>query len=57
VGKESALADDAAAAWLYQQLSPRDRQHMARLLKKLLAVLGAEALGVTTANGSGRKTR
>ena len=40
VGKESALADDAAAAWLYEQLSPIDRQHMARLLRKLLAVLG-----------------
>jgi DNA-binding MarR family transcriptional regulator len=39
VGKESALADDAAAAWLYRQLTPADRQHMARLLRKLLDVL------------------
>jgi DNA-binding MarR family transcriptional regulator len=40
VGKESAMADSAAAAWLYRQLSPTDRQHMARLLRKLLNVLG-----------------
>jgi DNA-binding MarR family transcriptional regulator len=39
VGKESALADYAAAAWLYQQLGPADRQHLARILRKLLATL------------------
>jgi DNA-binding MarR family transcriptional regulator len=47
VGKESALADVAAAAWLYQQLGPADRQHLARILRKLLETLGdthAEAL-------------
>jgi DNA-binding MarR family transcriptional regulator len=47
VGKESALADDAAAAWLYQQLRPRDRQHMARLLRKLLDVLATVCPGET----------
>ncbi|HLN29501.1 MAG TPA: MarR family transcriptional regulator [Gemmataceae bacterium] len=40
VGKESALADHAAAAWLYEQLGPADRQHLARILRKLLATLG-----------------
>jgi DNA-binding MarR family transcriptional regulator len=40
VGKESAMADNAAAVWLYRQLAPSDRQHMARLLSKLLDVLG-----------------
>jgi len=39
VGKESALADTAAAAWLYKQLGPADRQHLARILRKLLATL------------------
>ncbi len=39
VGKESALADGAAAAWLYQQLSPGERLQMARLLRKLLCCL------------------
>jgi DNA-binding MarR family transcriptional regulator len=47
VGKESAMADDAAAAWLYQQLSPTDRQHMARLLRKLLDVLCKTCPGTT----------
>jgi DNA-binding MarR family transcriptional regulator len=42
VGKESALADHAAAARLYEQLGPGDRQHLARILRKLLGVLGAE---------------
>jgi DNA-binding MarR family transcriptional regulator len=41
VAKESALADHAAAARLYEQLGPSDRQHMARILRKLLAVLEA----------------
>ncbi len=41
VGKESALADTAAAAWLYRQLSPTDRQHLGRILRKLLATLDA----------------
>jgi DNA-binding MarR family transcriptional regulator len=40
VGKESVMADNAAAAWLYRQLGPNDRQQMARLLRKLLDVLG-----------------
>jgi DNA-binding MarR family transcriptional regulator len=39
VGKESALADTAASAWLYKQLSPADRQHLARILQKLLDTL------------------
>jgi DNA-binding MarR family transcriptional regulator len=42
VGKESALADHAAAAWLYEQLNPGERQHLARILRKLLATLAAE---------------
>jgi DNA-binding MarR family transcriptional regulator len=40
VGKESALADTAASAWLYKQLKPADRQHLARILRKLLDTLG-----------------
>jgi DNA-binding MarR family transcriptional regulator len=43
--KESALADNAAAVWLYQQLSAGDRQLMARLLRKLLEVLGTACPG------------
>jgi DNA-binding MarR family transcriptional regulator len=39
VGKESALADTAASAWLYKQLTPADRQHLARILRKLLDTL------------------
>jgi DNA-binding MarR family transcriptional regulator len=39
VGKESALADYAASAWLYKQLAPADRQHLARILRKLLDIL------------------
>jgi DNA-binding MarR family transcriptional regulator len=39
VGKESALADTAASAWLYKQLAPADRQHLARILRKLLDTL------------------
>jgi len=45
VGKESALADHAAAARLYEQLGPGDRQHLARILRKLLGVLGAAPAG------------
>ncbi len=40
VGKESALADHAAAARLYEQLPPTDRCHMARILRRLLDALG-----------------
>jgi DNA-binding MarR family transcriptional regulator len=39
VGKESALADGAAAAWLYKQLGPANSRHLARILRKLLASL------------------
>ena len=39
VGKESALADTAASAWLYKHLTPADRQHLARILRKLLDTL------------------
>jgi DNA-binding MarR family transcriptional regulator len=39
VGKESALADTAASAWLYKQLTPADRQHLARILRRLLDTL------------------
>ena len=39
VGKESALADTAASAWLYKQLAPADRQHLAHILRKLLDTL------------------
>jgi DNA-binding MarR family transcriptional regulator len=39
VGKESALADTAASAWLYKQLTPADRQHLGRILRKLLDTL------------------
>jgi DNA-binding MarR family transcriptional regulator len=41
VGKESALADHAAAARLYEQLGQTDRQHLARILRKLLGVIGS----------------
>jgi DNA-binding MarR family transcriptional regulator len=41
VGKESAMADNAAAAWLYRQLGTGERRQMARLLRKLLDVLGS----------------
>jgi DNA-binding MarR family transcriptional regulator len=51
VGKESAIADDAAAAWLYEQLSPGDRQHMARLLRKLLDVLATTSSGANGGDG------
>jgi hypothetical protein len=52
VGKESAMADDAAAVWLYKQLSAIDRQHMARLLRKLLDVLGTTCPSVKEGNCS-----
>jgi DNA-binding MarR family transcriptional regulator len=48
VGKESALADDAAAAWLFEQLGRSDRRHMARLLRKLLDVLGSACPGAAS---------
>jgi DNA-binding MarR family transcriptional regulator len=51
VGKESAMADDAAAVWLYQQLSPGERRQMVRLVRKLLAVLATTCPGVTSPDG------
>jgi DNA-binding MarR family transcriptional regulator len=45
VGKESTLADHAAAARLYKQLGRGDRQHLARILRKLLGVLGSTCPG------------
>lgn len=57
VGKESAIADDAAAAWLYEQLSPADRQNMARLLRKLLDVLATTSSGAADADGGCMKAR
>jgi DNA-binding MarR family transcriptional regulator len=43
VCKESALANHAAVTEVYERLSPADRQHMARILKKLIAVIDAGA--------------
>jgi DNA-binding MarR family transcriptional regulator len=51
VGKETALADNAAAAWLYEQLSPSERQQMARLLRKLLDILGTTSPGEGSGDG------
>jgi DNA-binding MarR family transcriptional regulator len=45
VCKESALANHAAVAHLYEQLGPADRQHLARILRKLLHALGAKGFG------------
>jgi DNA-binding MarR family transcriptional regulator len=42
VCKESAMANHAAAARLYELLPPADRQHLARILRKLLDALQAE---------------
>jgi DNA-binding MarR family transcriptional regulator len=39
VCKESMLANHAAVAGLYEQLGPADRQHLARILRKLLDAL------------------
>ena len=39
VCKESALANHAAVAKLYEQLSAGDRQHLARILGKLIESL------------------
>jgi DNA-binding MarR family transcriptional regulator len=54
VGKESAMADSAAAAWLYRQISPGDRQHLARLVRKLLDIL-ATACPNSRSNGPDSK--
>jgi DNA-binding MarR family transcriptional regulator len=43
VCKESMLANHAAISQLYEQLGPTDRQHLARILRKLLAGLEATA--------------
>ncbi len=43
VCKESALANHSAIAKLYEQLSAADRQHLSRILHKLIDVLGGEA--------------
>lgn len=45
VCKSSALANHAAVTSIYEQLSETDRQHLARILKKLTAAIndGAEA--------------
>jgi DNA-binding MarR family transcriptional regulator len=42
VSKESMLANHAAAARLFEQLTPADRQHLARILGKLLEALQAD---------------
>ena len=39
VGKECMAANHAAAAQLFEQLTPADRQHLARILRKLLEAL------------------
>ena len=43
VCKESALANHAAVAKLYEQLPAGDRQHLARILRKLIASLEQSA--------------
>ena len=45
VCKESALANHAAVAHLYEHLGPGDRHHLARILRKLLHALGAKGFG------------
>jgi DNA-binding MarR family transcriptional regulator len=42
VCRESTQANRAAAARLFEQLPPEDRQHLARILRKLLEALDAE---------------
>ena len=41
VGKECMVANHAAAAQLFEQLTPTDRQHLARILRKLVEALHA----------------
>jgi DNA-binding MarR family transcriptional regulator len=41
VCKESALANHAAVTAIYERLSPADRQHLARILKKLVTIIDA----------------
>lgn len=43
VCKESALANHAAVASIFQQLSAADRKHLARILRQLIDVLHADA--------------
>ena len=45
VCKETMLANHAAAAWLFEQLGPPDRQHLTRILRKLLDALEAAGPG------------
>ena len=41
VSKESMLVNHAAIEELFEQLPPSDRQHLARILKRLIAALAA----------------
>jgi DNA-binding MarR family transcriptional regulator len=43
VCKESALANHAAVASLFEQLAAVDRKHLARILRQLIDILHAEA--------------
>jgi hypothetical protein len=43
VCKESALANHAVIAAIFQQLSAADRKHLARLLERLIDILRAES--------------
>jgi DNA-binding MarR family transcriptional regulator len=45
VCRESMQATHAAAARLYEQLAPGDRQHLARILRKLIDALNAGSPG------------
>jgi DNA-binding MarR family transcriptional regulator len=45
VCKESMMANHAAVAHLYEHLCASDRQHLARILRKLLMVLEEKELG------------
>ncbi len=43
VCKESALANHAAVTALYEHLTPADRQHLARILNKLIEALNSQS--------------
>jgi hypothetical protein len=45
VCKESALANHAVIASIFEQLSAADRKHLARILQHLIAILQAESPG------------
>lgn len=50
VCKESTLANHAAITSLYEHLNPTDRQHLARILNKLLAALSEDDTSTNDSN-------